>query len=105
MVKDVGSKKTDITTRQLVAMVSSIRREFKKGLSTLKVPKVLTPLNAIAGECECDEIIDVQCNGSVLHRVLVYGKLGVNVITILTMRYLRLKIDRLTSITLKMANK
>jgi hypothetical protein len=74
-------------------------------LSTLKVPKVPTPLNAIASECECDLIIDVQCNGSVLHRVLVDGRVGVNVITILAMKYLRLKIDRPTSITLKMANK
>jgi len=74
-------------------------------LSTLKVPKLPTPLNAIASECECDLIIDVQCNGSVLHRVLVDGRVGVNVITILAMKYLRLKIDRPTSITLKMANK
>jgi hypothetical protein len=35
------------------------QRELKKGLSTLKVPKVPTPLNAIAVEHECDLIIDV----------------------------------------------
>jgi len=42
-----------------MTMVPSIRRELRKGLSTPKVPKVLTPLNAIAPECECDSIIDV----------------------------------------------
>jgi hypothetical protein len=35
-------------------MVLSIRRELRKGLSTFKVPKVLTPLNAIAVQRECD---------------------------------------------------
>ncbi len=74
-------------------------------MSTPKVPKVPTPLNAIAVERECDPIIDVQCNGSVLHGVLVDGGVGVNVMTIPTMRYLGLKIDRPASITLKMANK
>jgi hypothetical protein len=59
VVKDVGSQKANITIRQLVAMVPSARRELKKGLSTPKVPKVSTPLNAIATECECDPIIDV----------------------------------------------
>ncbi len=59
MVKDVGSQKVDITIGQLVAMVSSPQRELKKGLSTPKVPKVPSPLNAIAVECECDLIINV----------------------------------------------
>ncbi len=86
-------------------MVSSARKELRKGLSTPKVPKVPTPLNAIAVERECDPIIDVQCNGSVLRGVLVDGGVGVNVMTISAMRYLGLKIDRLASITLKMANK
>ncbi len=105
VVKDVGSLKADITIGQLVAMVPSARRELKKGLSTPKVPKVPTPLNAIAAERECDPIIDVQCNGSVLRGVLVDGGAGVNVMTIPAMRYLRLKIDRPASVTLKMANK
>jgi len=88
-----------------VAMVPSARRELRKGLSTPKVPKVPIPLNVIAVERECDPIIDVQCNGSVLHEVLVDGGAGVNVMTIPTMRCLGLKIDRPTLITLKMANK
>jgi hypothetical protein len=56
-----------------VAMVLSAWRELRKGLSTPKVPKVPTPLNAIIVERECDPIIDVQCNGSVLCGVLVDG--------------------------------
>jgi hypothetical protein len=74
MVKDVGSQKADITIEQLVAMVPSAQRELRKGLSTPKIPKVPTPLNAIATERECDLIIDVQCNGSVLRVVLVDGR-------------------------------
>ncbi len=105
VVKDVGSQKTDITIGQLVAMVPSVRRELRKGLSTPKVPKVPTPLNAIAAKRECDPIIDVQCNGSVLRGVLVDGGAGVNVMTIPAMRYLGLKIDRPALVTLKMANK
>jgi len=97
-VKDVGSQKTDITIGQLVAMVSSGQRELRKGLSTPKVPKVPTPLIVIA-ERECDPIIDVQCNGSVLRGVLVDGGAKINVMTIPAMRYLGLKIDRLASIT------
>jgi hypothetical protein len=73
VLKDVGSQKADIAIGQLVAMVPSTRRELRKGLLTPKVPKVLTPLNAIAVERECDPIIDVQCNGSVLRGVLVDG--------------------------------
>jgi len=105
VVKDVGSQKADITIGQLVAMVPSTRRELRKRLSTPKVPKVSTPLNAIATERECDPIIDVQCNGLVLRGVLVDGGAGVNVMTIPAMRYLGLKIDRLALVTLKMANK
>jgi hypothetical protein len=74
-------------------------------LSTPKVPKVPSPLNAIVVELECDPIIDVQCNGSMLHRVLVDGGVRVNVMTIPTMKYLGIKIDRSVSVTLKMANK
>ncbi len=70
-----------------------------------KVSKVPTPLNVITTEHECDPIVDVQCNGLMLRRVLVDGRAGVNVMTIPTMRYLGLKIDRPASITLKMANK
>jgi hypothetical protein len=105
VVKDVGSQKADITIGQLVAMVPLARRELRKGLSTPKVPKVPTPLNAIAAERECDLLIDVQCNGSVLRGVLVDGGAGVNVMTIPAMRYLGLKIDRPALVTLKMANK
>jgi len=85
--------------------VRSARRELRKGLSTPKVPKVPTPLNAIVVERECDLIIDVQCNGSVLRGVLVDGGAGINVVTIPVMKYLGLKIDRPASVTLKMANK
>jgi hypothetical protein len=74
-------------------------------LSTLKVPKVPTPLNAIAAERECDPIIDVQCNGSVLRIVLVDGGARINVMTIPAMRYFSLKIDKLALVTLKMVNK
>jgi len=104
-VKDVRLLKADITIGQLVVMVPSVRRELRKGLSTPKVPKVPTPLNAIAVERECDPIIDVQCNGSLLRGVLVDGGVGVNVMTIPAMRYLGLKIDRLASVTLKIVNK
>jgi len=83
----------------------SARRELRKGLSTPKVPKVLTPFNAIAAERKCDSIIDVQCNGLMLRGVLVDGGAGVNVMTIPIVRYLGLKIDRPASVTLKMANK
>jgi len=40
-----------------------------------------------------------------LHGVLLDGRARVNVMTILTMRYVGLRIDRPASITLKMANK
>jgi len=105
MVKDVGSQKVDITIGQLVAMVSSARRELRKGLSTPKVPKLPTPLHAITVECKCDSIVDVQCNGSVLRGVLVDGGARVDMMTIPAIRYLGLKIDKPTSVTLKMANK
>jgi phosphatidylglycerophosphate synthase len=78
---------------------------LRKGLSTLKVPKVPTPLNAIAIEHECDPIIDVQCNGSMLCGVLVDGGARVNVMTIIAIRYLGLKFFRSTLVTLKMVNK
>jgi hypothetical protein len=55
VVKDVGTH-ADLTIGQLVTMVPSIRSELKKGLSTPKVPKVPTPLNIIATECECAPI-------------------------------------------------
>ncbi len=74
-------------------------------MSTPKVPKVPSPLNAIAVERECDPIIDVQCYGLVLRGMLVDGGAGVNVMTIPAMRYLGLKINRSASVTLKMANK
>ncbi len=82
-----------------------VRKELRKRLSTPKVPKVPTPLNAIATKRKCDPIIDVQCNRSVLCGVLADGRARVNVMTIPIIRYLGLKIDRLVSITLKMANK
>ncbi len=52
-----------------------------------------------------DLITNVQCNGLMLHEVLVDGRVRVNVMTIIVMKYLRLKIDRLTLLTLKMINK
>ncbi len=79
-------------------MVPLAQKELRNGLLTLKVPKVPTPLNAITIERECDPIIDVQCNGLVLHEMLVDEGIGVNVITIPTMKYLGLKIGRLASI-------
>jgi hypothetical protein len=87
-VKDVGSQKANITIGQLVAMVPSTRRELKKGLSTPKVPKIPTPLNVITIERECDLIIDLQYNGSMLREVLVNGGVGINVMTVPVMRYL-----------------
>ncbi len=105
MVKDVGSQKANITIGQLVVMVPSVRSELRKGLSTPKIPKVPTPLNAITAECECDLIIDVQCNGLVLCEMLVDGGVRVNVMTIPAMKYLGLKIDKPTLVTFKMANK
>jgi hypothetical protein len=105
VVKDVGSQKANITIRQLVVMVPLVRKELKKGLSALKVPKVPTPLNAIIAEHECDPIIDVQCNGLVLRGVLVDGGAKVNEMTIPAMRYLGLRIDRPALVTLKMVNK
>jgi hypothetical protein len=101
--KDVGSQKADITIGQLVAMVPSARRELRKGLSTPKVPKVPSPLNAIAAERECDLIINVQCNESVLRGVLVDGGARVNVMTIPTMKYLGLKINRRASVIMKVS--
>ncbi len=101
----MGFQKADITFGQLVAMVSSTRRELKKGLLATKVPKVPLPLNAIVVKRECDLIIDVQCNGSVLRGVLVDGGARVNVMIILAMKYLGLKIDKSALITLKMVNK
>ncbi len=86
-------------------MVPSSRKELKKGLLTPKVPKVPTPLNAITTERGCDSIIDVQCNRLVLRRMLMDGGVGVNVMTILVLKYLGLKIDKPTSVTLKMAKK
>jgi len=59
VVKDVRSQKVDIIIEQLMAMVPSAQRELRKKLSTPKVPKVPTPLNAIAAELECDPIINV----------------------------------------------
>jgi hypothetical protein len=78
---------------------------IEKRVVTPKVPKVPTPLNFITTECECDLIIDVQCNGLVLHEVLVDGGVGVNVMIILPTKYLGLKIDRPVLVTLKDANK
>ncbi len=42
------------------------RKKLRKGLLTPKVPKVPSPLNTIAAEHECDPIINVQRNGSML---------------------------------------
>jgi hypothetical protein len=86
-------------------MVSLIRKELRKKISTPKVPKVPSPLNDIIVKRECDPVINVQCNGSVLCKVLVDAWAGINVMIIPIMKYFRLKIDRSASITLKMANK
>jgi hypothetical protein len=74
-------------------------------LSTHKVPKVPTPLNVIGTKRECDLITDVQCNGPLLCELLVDVRAGTNLMTIFAMRYLGLKINKPTSVTLKMANK
>ena len=84
----MGGEKADITIGQLVAMVPSVRKELKKGLSAHKVPSILPSLNTIAVQQEYDPIIDVGCNGSMLRGVLVDGGAGVNVMTIPTMRLL-----------------
>ncbi len=89
----------------MVALVPLARRELRKGLSTPKVPKVPTFFNAIIAKHECDPIIDVWFNGSVLHGMLVDGRARLNVMIILAMKYLKFKNYRLTSITLKMVNK
>jgi hypothetical protein len=52
-------------------MLLSIQKELTKRLSTPKIPKIYTLLNVITIEHECDLIIDVQCNGLVLHGVLM----------------------------------
>ena len=101
----MGVKKADITIGQLVAMVPSVRKELKKGLSAHKVPSIPQTLNTIAVQQEYDLIIDVRYNGSMLRGVLVDGGAGVNVMTIPVKRYIGLEIERLSSITLKMANK
>ena len=98
-------KKTDITIRQLVAMVPSVRKELKKNLSAHKVPSISQSLNTIVVQQEYDPTIDVGYNGSMLRGVLVDGGAGVNVMTIPAMRYLGLEIERPSSITLKMTNK
>ncbi len=105
VVKDVGSQKANITIGQLITMVLLAWKELRKGLSTLKIPKVPTPLNAIIAQCECDPIIYVKCSGSPLRQVSMDGGVGVNVMTILAMKYLGLKIDKLDLVTQKMANK
>jgi hypothetical protein len=104
MVKDVGSQKVDITIGQLLAMVLLARRKLRKGLSISKIPKVPTPLNATTIEHECDPIINVQGNGLMLRGMLMNGRVRINVMTIPTMRYSGLKIDRLTLVT-QMVNK
>jgi hypothetical protein len=86
-------------------MVPWTWKELRKALSTPKIPKVPTPLNAITIECECDPIIYVKCCGSPLHEVSVDRGVGTNVMTILAMRYLGLKIDKLALVTQKMVNK
>jgi hypothetical protein len=83
----------------------STQKELRKGLLTHKVPKVPTPLNAITTKHECDPIIDVQCNGLMLRKVLMNGKVGANVMKIHIMKYLGLIIDKPALVTLKMVNK
>lgn len=52
-------------------MLLSIQKELTKRLSTPKISKIYTLLNAITIEHECDLIINVQCNGLMLHGVLM----------------------------------
>ena len=101
----MGGEKADITIGQLVAMVPSVRKESRKDLSAHKVSSIPQSLNTITVQQEYDPIIDVGCNGSMLRNVLVDGGTSVNVMTIPTMRYLGLEIERPSLITLKMANK
>ena len=105
ILDDVRVKKVNITIGQLVAMVPSVRKEFRKGLSTHKVPSILQSLNTMPVQQDYDPIIDVGCNGSMLRGVLVDGGACVNVMTIPAMRYISLEIERPSSITLKMTNK
>ena len=105
ILDDMGVKKADITIGQLVAMYPSVRKELRKGLSAHKIPSIPQTFNTIAVQQKYDPIIDVGCNGSMLRGVLVDGGTGVNVMTIPTMRYIGLEIERPSSITLKMTNK
>ena len=48
ILDDVGVKKTNITIGQLMAMVPSVCKEFRKGISTHKAPSISQTLNTIA---------------------------------------------------------
>ncbi len=61
-------------------------------------------MNATTIEHECDPIINVQSNGLMLRGMLMDGRVRINVMTIPTMRFLRLRIDKLILVT-QMANK
>ena len=46
ILDDVGVKKADITIEQLVAMVPSVRKELRKGISAHKVPFPISQYNS-----------------------------------------------------------
>ena len=91
----MGVKKANIIIRQLVAMIPSVRKNLRNGLSAYKVPLISQTLNTITVQQEYDPIMDVGCNGSTLGGVLVDGGAGVNVMTIPAMKYIGLEIERL----------
>lgn len=98
ILEDVRTKKADITIRQLVAMVSSARKELRSSLTTYKVPYISHSLNTIGVQQKYDPIIDVGCNGSTLRSVLVDVGASVNVMTIPLTRSIGLAIERPSSI-------
>ena len=76
-----------------------------KILSAHKVLYISKFLNTIVVYQEYDLLIDIRCSGSMLQDVLVDGRVDVNVITIPTMRYIGIEIEKPSSITLIMVNK
>ena len=72
ILDDIGIQKTDITIEQLVVMISSIRKELKKGLSAQNI-LFFHLIKKITHQQEYDLIRDVGCNGSMLRGVLVDG--------------------------------
>ncbi len=95
----LDSKLSKIKTLVHIRSLPLVQRELIKKLSTPKIPKVPTSLNAIIIKREYDSIIDVQCNGSMLRGVLVdRGRIRLNIMTTPIMKYLGLKNDKMTLI-------